>query len=169
MEQNDFSRRQDIVRMVETYSDMLLRIALNRVDSMAEAEDIVQTVFLKLVRSSPAFRSKEHEKAWLIRTAIRQCLDYNRSAFRRRTLPLDAEIRAVLPPETSAVLDAVRQLPEQDRYIVYLHYYEGYPIKAIGAILEQPEGTVSSRLSRARRKLKEILKGEGYAAVSECL
>lgn len=169
MEQNEATRRQDLVRLVETYSDMLLRIALNRVDSLAEAEDIVQTVFLKLVRSAPAFRSQEHEKAWLIRTAIRQCLDFNRSAFRRRTLPLDADVRTAFPPETGTVLEAVRQLPELDRYIVYLHYYEGYPIKQIGKLMELPEGTVSSRLSRARKKLKEILKGEGYGTVSECL
>ncbi|MBQ2769626.1 MAG: sigma-70 family RNA polymerase sigma factor, partial [Clostridia bacterium] len=119
--------------------------------------------------SSPAFRSQEHEKAWLIRTAIRQCLDFNRSACRRRTLPLDADVRTAFPPETGVVLEAVRQLPELDRYIVYLHYYEGYPIKQIGNLLELPEGTVSSRMSRARKKLKEILKGEGYGTVSECL
>ncbi|MBQ3438630.1 MAG: sigma-70 family RNA polymerase sigma factor, partial [Bacteroidales bacterium] len=53
-------------------------------------------------------------------------------------------------------------LPVPDRYAVYLYYYEGYSIKEIAQLLKEPEGTVSSRLSRARKKLRIVLEGGPY-------
>ena len=120
-------RDREIVRIVETYSDMLMRIALNRVNSIAEAEDVVQSTFERLMRRQPTFDSREHEKAWLIRTAIRICIG---------------------------------TLPEKDRDAVYLYYYEEYSTKDVAKILGEREGTTRSRLSRARQKLRTIMKGE---------
>ncbi|MBQ3488171.1 MAG: RNA polymerase sigma factor [Clostridia bacterium] len=152
----------DIVRIVETYSDMLLRIALNRVRSIPAAEDIVQTVFERLMRRRPIFESREHEKAWLIRTAVNLCLSDLRAESRHGELPLDENIAAAYGEDSFEVVDAVQTLPVQDRYAVYLYYYEGYGVKEIGHLLKEPEGTISSRLSRARKKLKTILEGGNH-------
>ena len=152
----------DIVRIVETYSDMLLRIALNRVRSLPAAEDIVQGVFERLMRRRPIFESREHEKAWLIRTAVNLCLTDLKAESRHGNLPLDENIAADYGEDTYEVLDAVQTLPTPDRYAVYLYYYEGYGIRDIGHLLKEPEGTVSSRLSRARKKLKALLEGGNH-------
>ena len=152
----------DIVRIVETYSDMLLRIALNRVRSIPAAEDIVQTVFERLMRRRPIFESREHEKAWLIRTAVNLCLSDLRAESRHGELPLDENIAAAYGEDSFEVVDAVQTLPVQDRYAVYLYYYEGYGVKEIGHLLKEPEGTISSRLSRARKKLKALLEGGNH-------
>ena len=152
----------DIVRIVETYSDMLLRIALNRVRSIPAAEDVVQTVFERLMRRRPIFESREHEKAWLIRTAVNLCLSDLRAESRHGELPLDENIAGEFGDDSYEVLDAVQNLPVQDRYAVYLYYYEGYGVKEIGHLLKEPEGTISSRLSRARKKLKTILEGGNH-------
>ena len=152
----------DIVRIVETYSDMLLRIALNRVRSLPAAEDIVQGVFERLMRRRPIFESSEHEKAWLIRTAVNLCLTDLRAESRHGELPLDENIAQDYGEDTFDVLDAVQTLPVQDRYAVYLYYYEGYGVKDIGKLLKEPEGTISSRLSRARKKLRAILEGGNH-------
>ncbi len=152
----------DIVRIVETYSDMLLRIALNRVRSIPAAEDIVQGVFERLMRRRPIFESREHEKAWLIRTAVNLCLSDLRTQSRHGDLPLDENIAGEFGDDSYEVLDAVQNLPVQDRYAVYLYYYEGYGVKEIGHLLKEPEGTISSRLSRARKKLKTILEGGNH-------
>ena len=152
----------DIVRIVETYSDMLLRIALNRVRSLPAAEDIVQTVFERLMRRRPVFESREHEKAWLIRTAVNLCLTDLRAESRHGNLPLDENVATEFGEDTYEVLDAVQALPTPDRYAVYLYYYEGYGIKDIGHLLKEPEGTISSRLSRARKKLRAILEGGNH-------
>ena len=152
----------DIVRIVETYSDMLLRIALNRVKSIPAAEDIVQGVFERLMRRRPIFENREHEKAWLIRTAVNLCLTDLRAESRHGELPLDENIAQDYGEDTFDVLDAVQTLPTPDRYAVYLYYYEGYGVKDIGKLLKEPEGTISSRLSRARKKLKTILEGGNH-------
>ncbi len=152
----------DIVRIVETYSDMLMRIALNRVKSLPAAEDIVQMVFERLMRRRPVFESREHEKAWLIRVAVNLCLSDLRTDSRHGELPLDENIARDCGEDAYEVLDAVQTLPTPDRYAVYLYYYEGYGVKEIGKLLKEPEGTISSRLSRARKKLRAILEGGNH-------
>ncbi len=149
----------DIVRIVETYSDMLMRIALNRVRTIPAAEDIVQMVFERLMRRRPIFENEEHEKAWLIRTAVNLCLSDLRTETRHGSVPLSETIAEEYGEDTFEVLDAVQTLPTQDRYAVYLYYYEGYAVKDIGKMLKEPEGTISSRLSRARKKLRALLEG----------
>lgn len=165
MEKTGLPNQWDVARIVEAYSSMLLRLALNRTQSIPEAEDIVQTVYLRLLRANPVFRSASHEKAWLLRTTINLCKDYRKSAARRTNIPLEEAEAIALPPETAEVLGAVNQLPESDRYAVYLYYYERMPIAEIAQVLSEKEGTVSSRLSRARKKLKTLLKGEGYESL----
>lgn len=167
MEQKTYLSGREIERIVETYSDMLLRIAINRVRNKTEAEDIVQAVFLRFMTRQPKFQSPEHERAWLIRTAINLCLDYDKSASRRTNVPLDDDIAAALPEENAGVLETVWKLPERDRYIIYLYYFEELAIKEIAALLDERTGTITSRLSRARNKLKLLLKGDGYGTVSK--
>ncbi len=157
-------RDREIVRIVETYSDMLMRIALNRMNSIAEAEDVVQTTFERLMKRQPRFETREHEKAWLIKTAIRICIDEGRRAS-RTNVPLKEEITAAYSEESYELLDTVRQLPEKDRDAVYLYYYEEYSTAEIAKILGEREGTTRSRLSRARQKLKAIMEGEAYEQV----
>lgn len=165
MEQNRLPGEREIARLVETYSDMMLRVALNRTQNLAEAEDIVQSVYLRLLRARPRFTNAAHEKAWLLRTAVNLCKDYQKSYARRASVPLEEETAVSLPPETREVLDAVARLPENDRFAVYLFYYERMPVGEIARALGEKEGTVSSRLSRARKKLKTLLKGEGYESL----
>jgi RNA polymerase sigma-70 factor (ECF subfamily) len=166
MEQKHYLEDRDIVRIVETYSDMLLRIALYRVKSLSEAEDIVQSVYLRLMTNQPRFRSADHERAWLIRTAVNLCLDFGKSSFRRTSVPLRENMEASPPQQTDEVPDAVRRLPERDRYVICLYYYEGFSIKEIANMLGESVGTITSRLSRARKKLRVLLKGDGHGTIS---
>lgn len=166
MEQKTYLHQRDIVRIVEEHSDMLLRIAINRVRSRTEAEDIVQSVFVRLMTNQPYLRSPEHERAWLIRTAINLCLDYHKSAAQRTSIPLQDDLIASQSEETGEVLEAVWALPERDRYVVYLYYFEGLAVKEIASLLNEQTGTTTSRLSRARKKLKLLLKGDEHGTVS---
>ena len=162
---NQTNRDREIVRIVETYSDMLMHIALNRVNSIAEAEDVVQSTFERLMKRQPRFETREHEKAWLIKTAIRICIDEARRASRRTNVPLNEEIAAAYSEESFELLETLRQLPEQDRDAVYLYYYEEYSIRDVARILGEREGTTRSRLSRARKKLRAIMEGEAYEQI----
>ena len=71
-------------RLVNTYSDLILRLSYTYLHSAQDAEDICQTVFLKCLTSGQVFESRDHEKAWIIRTAVNACKDLLRSAHRQR-------------------------------------------------------------------------------------
>ena len=149
-------------RLVNTYSDLILRLSYTYLKSTQDGEDIVQTVLLKLLTGDRAFDSPEHEKAWVIRAAVNACKDELR-AYRRRAAPLeDAEQAPAPEPPRSDVLDAVMELPEKYREAIYLFYYEGYSIDEIAALTGRSGAAVSAHLSRGRKKLKTMLEGESY-------
>ena len=154
-----FGTDESVRRAVTAYSRMLLRLAMTRLPSSADAEDVVQEVFLKLLTARPQFRDAEHEKAWLIRATLHRACDMARSA-ERRNLPLEAA--EAVPggelPEPSPVLSAVRALPAKYSAVIHLYYYEGYSIKEISQLLHLPVPTVGTRLSRGRERLRELLK-----------
>ena len=150
----------DPAEIVEAYSDMVLRAAYGLVKNTADAEDVTQEVFLSLLRATPSFESAEHQKAWLLRTTVNKCKDHFKSAWQRRTQGLDETLSVPFTAAESTVIDAVRALPMKYRTVVYLYYIEGYSAKEIAALLGVPQNTVLSQMSRARKMLKETLKGD---------
>lgn len=145
-------------RLVSTYADMILRLSYTYLHSTADAEDICQTVLLRLMTKAPTFNGADHERAWVIRATANACKDLLKSAARRTTVALEAagEPEAPEPPDT-AVTDAISRLPHDQREVIYLHYYEGLPIADIARIVDASEAAVSKRLSRARATLRIAL------------
>ena len=154
--------RQEAERLAETYADLILRLAYTYLNHTQDAQDICQTVFLKLLEKAPAFASPAHEKAWIIRTTANACKDSLRAAHRRNVgLEAAAATPAPAAPD-SDVLDAVMALPRKYREAVYLHYYEGYSVREIASLLGQSESAVSAHLSRGRKSLRTTLGGDLY-------
>lgn len=155
---------EEAVRAISLYADTVRRICFVHLKSYADTEDIFQEVFLKYALSSVVFDSQEHERAWIIRVTINACRDLLKSAFRRRTVPM--EELADLPDQTTRehreVLQAVLSLPKNYRDAVYLHYYEGYSAPEISQILGKKVNTVYTLLARAREQLRTTLGGDGY-------
>lgn len=155
--------RQEAERLAETYADLILRLAYTYLNHTQDAQDICQTVFLKLLEKAPAFASPAHEKAWIIRTTANACKDLLKSPWRQRSQSLDVGLEVPAPQAgDGSVLEAVNQLPPHYRAVIYLFYYEGYQAAEIGQILGIPTATVHTRLARGRTKLKELLGGYGY-------
>jgi RNA polymerase sigma-70 factor, ECF subfamily len=146
-----------IIEVIEKYSDTLLRVCFSYMKNMNDAEDLTQDVFIKLMEKKPSFQSGEHEKAWLIRVAINLCKNRLKTAWFRKTLPLD-EIAYNFTPKENTVVNAVLKLPAKFRGIILLYYFEGYNIAEIAGILGQKESTIGSHLHRARKLLKTNLK-----------
>ena len=117
--------------------------------------DAVQAALMKAWESRSSLRSGELFKSWMVRIVQNE----SRNLLRKKpNLPLDEDIPAT--EEDQARLDvklALSRLPEQTRLIVMLYYFERYPVKEICALLDLPEGTVHSRLSRAREQLRKEL------------
>lgn len=153
--------RQEAERLVNTYADLILRLSYTYLSHTHDAQDICQTVFLKLIERRPAFASSEHEKAWIIRTTINACKDHLKSAHFRRTVALDEAAAVAAPPvPDTEVLDALKRLPEQYRISLYLFYYEEYSAKEIAQVMGKSEANITQYLSRGRRKLRALLTEE---------
>ena len=147
-------------RLVGAYADLILRLSYTYLKSTHDAEDICQTVLLKLMGAPARFEGPEHERAWVIRTTANACKDVLRSGHRRRTVGLEAAPDAAAPEEPeSEVVDAVMALPRKYREAIYLHYYEGYSIREIAKLTGRSESVVSAHLSRGRAKLRTMLEG----------
>ena len=143
---------------VERYSDTVYRAAMHNCSRAADAEDVVQDVYEKLLRYPGNFESEEHLKAWLLRVTINRCHDLTRASYQKDT-ELDETIPAPAQADGS-VVDAVRALPDNYRDAIYLHYYEGYTAAEIGRLLGAPANTVLSWLRRGRGLLHTMLKEE---------
>ena len=152
----------DLDALFVTYGDMIYRLALVRTRSAADAEDVVQEVFLRCLKNNPAFDSAEHQKAWLIKVAVNCTKSLMGSAFRRHAVPEDAagELIADSQDADPTVYDAVLRLPEKYRTAIHLYYYEDYSVREIASVMRTTESTVKSWLHRARGMLKETLGGD---------
>jgi RNA polymerase sigma-70 factor (ECF subfamily) len=128
--------------------------------NMNDAEDLAQEVFIKLMEKKPSFEDSEHEKAWIIRVAINMSKNRLKTAWFRKTEPLD-EVTYSFTPKESTVMSAVLELPAKYKGVILLYYFEGYSIGEIAGILGEKESTVGSQLSRARKLLKSNL-GEDF-------
>ena len=150
-------------RLANTYADAILRLSYTYLKNTHDAQDICQTVFVKLLMEPREFKSPEHERAYILRMAANACKDLLKSPWRRRTCDLEA-CAQVPAPETSdgSVLAAVNQLPAHSRSVIYLFYYEGYQASEIGEILGVPTATIHTRLARGRARLRELLGGTEY-------
>ena len=139
-------------RLANTYADAILRLSYTYLKNTHDAQDICQTVFVKLLMEPREFKSPEHERAYILRMAANACKDLLKSPWRRRTCDLEA-CAQVPAPETSdgSVLAAVNQLPAHYRSVIYLFYYEGYQASEIGEILGVPTATIHTRLARDGR------------------
>lgn len=150
----------EIERVVETYSNSLLKLAMHHVTNLAQAQDIVQDVFLKYIKHNQEFNDKDHERAWLFRVTINQCNDYHKHWWqkKRSDFPISATSKE---SKSNSMLDEIRKLPPNQRNAIYLFYYEEMSTKEIAQTLSTKEGTVSSWISRGRKTLKTNLeKGE---------
>ncbi len=151
--------------LVETYGDMVYRLALTRVRNPHDAEDIVQQVFLKLVKNIEGLESEEHVKAWLIKVTINEGKSLFSSAWKKHTASLeesgDVDELSVAPPElveTNDLMKAVFRLPEKYRIVIHLFYYQELSTEEISKCLGRTNHTVRSQLSRGRERMRKELK-----------
>lgn len=157
------ARAELLEASLSRWGDTVLRLAVNRTDNRSDAEDVFQTVFMRLYQAAPHFTDDEHEKAWLLRVTMNCCADIHRSPWRKHRAAYDDEAAATIPapPAThasglanAALAQALARLTGKQRAAVHLHYYEGYSTEEIAQITGEQPATVRSHLHRARKALK---------------
>ncbi len=155
-----------VSELYEKYATDVLRVSYFYLGDRQQAEDVTHDVYIRLMENQPDLKEGS-EKSWLLKVALNRCRDLWRSAWVKRVL-LGTKVLEIIPSdndiedrlEKEALMQAVHALPPDTRDVFLLFYYQGYGIADIAQILEVPEGTVSSRLSRGRKHLKELLEND---------
>jgi len=159
-------RAEDYI-LIEKYSAAVYRMAYSMVKNTQDAEDIHQEVFLKYLAKRPEFESEEHAKAWFLRVTINLAKNLWKTAWRQRVVSLgevDREEETETQQEEDQLIEIVKRLPQKYRTVVHLFYYEEYSLEEIADLLKAKPSTVRTRLTRARQKLKEMLKEDEYVS-----
>lgn len=159
---------QTFVDVVNRRGSMVYKLAFVHMKSEWDAEDIYQIVFERFLKYEPEFNDDEHEKAWFIVATINACKTMVSSSWNRHNVTLDDEgwqsvlsehSKSNMTTEDNAVIEALLKLSDRDRVIMQLFYYEEYSVKEIARIMELKVGTVTTGLSRARKRMEKLLKG----------
>ena len=153
--------KEEFTAFAEKYMDTIYRVAYSWTKNSDDANDVTQDVLIQLYKTTKEFESDSHLKNWLIKVTVNQCKMLFRSPWSKMT---DNGQYADTPGfEDKRHLDlfrAVMNLDKKYRVPLLLFYYEGYSTAEIASILGIPEKTVSTRLFRAKARLKDDLKEE---------
>ena len=156
-------------RLYDQYATDVLRVCYFYLSDREKAEDVCQDVFVRLMTTHPLLQPGR-EKSWLLKVALTRCRDLWRGAWLKRVILGGPTFELIPAPDEfsrrddqQAMMAAINQLPATFKEVILLHYYQGMNIAEIAQMLELPEGTISSRLSRGRKKLESILLKGGDA------
>lgn len=148
---------EELSEYIRLFHGTVYRLAFSYVHNRAEAEDICQDAFLKLLSYHGRFEAPENCKAWLIRVTVNLSKNVLRSGRIARYAALDEGLVSAADTENLGLLEAVRSLSPSYRCVIHLHYYEGYSVREIARLTGSTVTAVTTRLGRARKKLKEML------------
>ena len=154
-----------VEQLYDLYATDILRFSYFYLGDRQKAEDVTQDVFIRLITNHPVLEPG-HEKSWLLKVALNRCRDHWRSSWVRRMIlghpafelfPAPDQIGSL--SDQAALAEAVNRLPPEFKEVVLLFYYQNFSVSEIASLLSIAEGTVSSRLNRARSRLKKDLEG----------
>jgi RNA polymerase sigma-70 factor (ECF subfamily) len=154
------SPRRRFENLLDRHEGRLRRVAFGMLGDPHRVDDVLQEAFLKAYRSLPRrFENERLESAWLYRIVHRCCLDELRTRRRRREVVAELEhVPAADHGDASLVVaGALAQLDEQARAVILLVDLIGLDYDTAALVLRVPRGTVASRLSAARARLREAL------------
>jgi len=162
--------KYDIETLMREYGNDVLRTAYSYVKDKFAAEDIFQEVFIKVFKNLDTFRDESSIKTWIIRITINTAKDHLKSAYSQKVVPMMEFKEDMLTSEDDfeevenrdrdrVVKESVMSLPENYREVLLCVYYHEMSVAETAKSLDIAEGTVKSRLSRAREMLKNKLEG----------
>lgn len=147
--------------LAEKHMDMIFRIAFSFLKSQSDAEDVTQDVLLRLYETDYVFESQSHIKNWLAKVTCNECRKFwRRLPHKQENISDYADRLAFEEKSYQDLFTAVMRLDKAKRIVVILYYLEGYQIREIAELLEIPQGTVGTRLARARKELRKYLEDE---------
>jgi RNA polymerase sigma-70 factor (ECF subfamily) len=155
----EMSRNTSIEELYFRNVKTVYRLCFQYMKNVQDAEDATADTFCNILSKGKKFDSLEHEKAFLIRTAINICKNKLKH-WTRKNVDIEVQTELRTDFEIDDTLKLVMELPEKYKSVIYLYYYEEYSTPEIAKILSKPESTVRNYLSEARKLLKEVIENE---------
>jgi RNA polymerase sigma-70 factor (ECF subfamily) len=164
-------------QLIEGYQKKVYNIALRMIGNHDDASELAQEVFIRVYKSISSFKEESQLSTWIYRITSNACLDELRRRKNKRVVSIDENIKYedsefkreleddkptpdILAEKNEirkAIKDAIRALPEHHRMMIVMRDIQGLSYEEIAQSLQSPEGTIKSRINRARQALKEIL------------
>ena len=161
MKNSSLRTNEELSQIYERHVNTVYRVCFLLMKNRHDAEDMVQNTFIRLIKDETQFESSEHEKAWLIRTAVNLCRDHFRSWWKKSVNIGDVHEDAFEQSfETDETLEKVMALPQKYKTAIYMYYYEGYSTVEMAKLLNKNESTVRSHLYTGRKLLRLELEAE---------
>ena len=152
------------LELYNSYSNDVLKLAFNFTKNIYEAEDIVQSVYIKLFQELKKDSTKEFNKKWLLKVTANESKNVFKNIWHKRVILNDEILQNEFDIADSLKNDELTtvllKLPLKYRNVIYLYYYDGYKIDEIAEILKLRTSNVKSILSRGREKMKNILEDD---------
>jgi RNA polymerase sigma-70 factor (ECF subfamily) len=145
---------------------MLYRTAISILDNPADADDVPQTVFLRLLRTGPPPEMRRNPAGYLYRAAVNVSLNVIRTRKRSRLtegienleVAVDSSSTVAIERMHQHLAEAIAELPQDAAHVLILRYVHNYPEADIARLLGASRGMVAMRLFRARGKLKKLMR-----------
>ena len=163
--------------LIMKYEKTIYNIALRMMTSPEDAKDVSQNVLIKIYNNISRFKGDSLFSTWIYRITVNTCIDEIRKNKRKSEISMDEEdtglSRVIQDTEASpeksiiekegysSIINSINELPEEYKTVITLRDIEGFSYQEIAEITECSLGTVKSRISRARGKLKELLLEKG--------
>jgi RNA polymerase sigma-70 factor (ECF subfamily) len=164
---------EELKRLIHSYGNDVLRIAYMYLKDKYLAEDACQEVFIKVYKNFDKFKKQSSEKTWIITITMNTCKDILRISWFKKVVMLNdikddsvsgscenVDTKVINEIQNQELLKEVINLPRKYKELIILYYYEELSTVDISNMLKIPEGTVRSRLFRARTMLKSNIDGK---------
>ncbi len=156
------SEKQYFSDMYEKHSKSVYGVCLLYLKNKDDAEEAVAESFIRLMEHKKEFEGEDHAKAYLMKTSVNICKNILKSSWKKNVIHDEDVLMYMSTEEEKGLMEEVLELPPKYRVIIYMHYYQGYKAQEIADMMNISLSAVLSRLSRGRKKLKDILLEGGF-------
>lgn len=157
---------QALEQLIHMYEIKLYKTARTILDCDDDIDEAVQQTIILVYKNINQLKNEKSFGAWMFKILVNKCKDiWNQNSNRNnKILDLDEnqDIPSIEKEDYSFVNDALNKLTDEYKEVTILYYYDGFSVKEISKILNLPQGTIKSRLSRARKKLEKIIGKEEF-------
>ena len=157
---------QALEELIHMYEIKLYKTARTMLECEDDINEAVQQTIILVYKNINQLKNEKSFGAWMIKILVNQCKNILKQNSKRNKKIMDLDENLEIPDtekeDYSFVNEALKKLKDEYKDVAILYYYDGFSVKEISKILNMPQGTIKSRLSRARKQLERLIRKEDF-------